>query len=98
MTDNDEFNDFDERWDPYYLTVREIRALGWVKWANEHAERMREPGVIESASLYECRALWTSIHRKERFCEGALAAATRVGVIDRLKTRIDQLLAEEDSA
>ncbi len=87
-----------ERWTPYYLTVPELRALQWSTWLPRNYERLAAPGAIEVASLYECRALWSAIHRKDRFCDGTVRAAEKRGIMDRLKTRIDQLLAEEDSA
>lgn len=66
----------------------------WPSWARANAPRLLAPGGIENATLLDCRRLFGSFQRQDRFCEGALAAAESDGTLARLRARIDALLAE----
>lgn len=79
----------------YSMTAREVRGWEWWEWGRENSQRLLADGGIESATIEDCRRLWMAFERQERFCEGALTSAIEDGTIDRLRKRIDQLLADD---
>ena len=66
----------------------------WPSWQDEAERICNEPGELEKADLETIRKLLTLHLRKERFCEGHLAAVCECGLmlstLRRLKTLRDE--------
>ncbi len=63
----------------------------WGNWQNEAARLCADPSLIQNADLLTIRQLLTTHVRKERFCEGHLAALCASGHIVSVLKRLKQL-------
>jgi hypothetical protein len=70
-----------------------IVGFDWPEWQDE-GRRLVEGNGVESADLDDLRRLLTVIFRKERFCEGTVAAAFDDGLLVRVLRRVDRLAAD----
>jgi len=66
----------------------------WPAWQDEAQRICYEPGLLESADLETIRRLLTLHLRKERFCEGHLAAVCEEGLMLRTLQRLKELVDE----
>ena len=63
----------------------------WPSWQEEAERICAEPGALENADLDTVRRLITLHLRKERFCEGHLAAVCESGLMLRTLRRLMEL-------
>ncbi|OGG05272.1 MAG: hypothetical protein A3F83_12925 [Candidatus Glassbacteria bacterium RIFCSPLOWO2_12_FULL_58_11] len=78
---------YDNRW---------ITDFDWTEWQAEARKYWEEPGLIAEADVTSLRRLLTLHVRKDRFCDGHLAAAVEQGQIAAILKRIAEL--KESSA
>ena len=65
---------------------------GWVKWQDVAFEYVALPEKINSADVVTIKKLFTTHVRKDRFCEGHLAAMFKNGHIVALLRRLKEIL------
>jgi hypothetical protein len=68
--------------------------FNWGAWQDEAERICYEPGLLEKADLETIRKLLTLHLRKERFCEGHLAAVCEDGLMLRTLLRLKALYDE----
>jgi hypothetical protein len=68
--------------------------FNWGAWQDEAHRICYEPGLLEKADLETIRKLLTMHLRKERFCEGHLAAVCEEGLMLRTLLRLKALYDE----
>ena len=68
--------------------------FNWGAWQDEAHRICYEPGLLERADLETIRRLLTLHLRKERFCEGHLAAVCEEGLMLRTLMRLKELYDE----
>ena len=73
---------YDNRW---------ITDFDWTEWQAEARKFWEEPGLIQEADAASLRRLLTLHVRKDRFCDGHLAAAVENGQITAILKRIMKL-------
>lgn len=73
---------YDNRW---------ITDFDWSEWQAEARKFWEEPGLISEADVTSMRRLLTLHVRKDRFCDGHLAAAVEQGQITAILNRIAKL-------
>lgn len=68
----------------------------WPSWSQTpEAARLRDdPDALAQATLDQLACLLTTVIRKDRYCEGELAAAFDTGLLTRICRRAAQLAAE----
>ena len=69
-----------------------VEQFDWPKWQTKAERLVLDPKAIESASLGTLRKLLTTHVRKDRFCEGHLAAMFENGHILAILRRVVTLL------
>lgn len=74
-----------------------IKPFDWGAWQETAREYVENPGKIESADAETIQKLLTTHVRKERFCEGHLAAMFENGHMVALLRRLRELRKGEDS-
>lgn len=70
---------------------RFIVIFDWSAWANEAERYLNEPNLIQSAPILDVARLFTTIVRRDRFCEGTFKAEVDSGVIRALLRRVNEL-------
>ncbi len=66
----------------------------WVKWQDEAERLMSDPNALRTADLETLKKLLTTHVRKERFCEGHLAAMLREHHITAILHRLKEIREE----
>ena len=67
------------------------RSFDWTKWQDTAKEYVQAPDRIESADAETIQRLFTTHVRKERFCEGHLAAMFENGHVRALLRRLREI-------
>jgi len=75
-----------------------VSSFDWPKWQNKAKKYVNSPARIESAKVEAIQKLFTTHVRKERFCEGHLAAMLENGHIVPLLRRLQKLRGEMKSS
>jgi hypothetical protein len=74
-----------------------VTPFEWTKWQESAQEYVESPEKIESADAETIRKLFTTHVRKDRFCEGHLAAMFENGHIVALLRRLQTLRETMDA-
>ncbi len=74
-----------------------IKPFDWGKWQDTARQYVEEPEKIESADATTIQKLLTTHARKERFCEGHLAAMFENGHIVALLRRLREIRRTVDT-
>lgn len=74
-----------------------IVPFDWPEWQNRAEEYVNDPKNVESADVDTIQKLLTLHSRKERFCEGHLAAMIECGHIAALLRRLKTIRATMDN-
>lgn len=71
-----------------------IIPFDWVKWQDEAERLVSDPNALRAADLETLQKLLTTHVRKERFCEGHLAAMLREHHITAILLRLKEIREE----
>lgn len=73
-----------------------IKPFDWGEWQETARAHVEDPAKVESADAETIQKLFTTHVRKERFCEGHLAAMFENGHIVGLLRRLRELSAKKE--
>lgn len=94
------FLNYDDSVDAFQKSLRDhgwIVPFDWPAWQNRAEEYVNDPKELESATPETIQKLLTTHSRKERFCEGHLAAMIECGHVAALLRRLESIRATMDN-
>ena len=87
-----EYHPLIERFRDALYTFGFVRDFDWGVWQKYAKELYERPERLKKARMLTCVKLLTTHARKDRFCDGHLAAMVACGQISAILTRMEKLL------